>query len=97
MKHAQRTEKYIRLIFNSYISEGDFFKSPCALLTRTNFFLEIFKAKRGCALCNNAHYTTLNTVFIIRSNRNGRTDNTMIKRKKDKSTNTTQKTKVAYL
>ena len=31
MKHAQRTEKYIRLIFNSYISDGDIFKSPCAL------------------------------------------------------------------
>jgi len=31
MKHAQRTEKYIRLIFNSYISDSDFFKSPCAL------------------------------------------------------------------
>ena len=25
MKHAQRTEKYIRLIFNSYISDSDFF------------------------------------------------------------------------
>ena len=62
MKHAQRTEKYIRLIFNSYISDGDFLKSPCALQTRTSFFLEIFKAKRGCALCTNAHYSTLNTV-----------------------------------
>ena len=50
MKHAQRTEKYIRLIFNSYISD-------------TSFFLEIFKAKRGCALCTNAHYVTLNTVL----------------------------------
>ena len=37
-------------------------------------------------------------IFIIRSNLNGRTDNTMIKpKKKDKSTNTTQTTKVAYL
>ena len=26
MKHAQRTEKYIRLIFNSYISDDDFFQ-----------------------------------------------------------------------
>jgi len=25
MKHAQRTEKYIRLILNSYISDSDFF------------------------------------------------------------------------
>jgi len=31
MKHAQRTEKYIRLIFNSYIFDVNFFKSPCAL------------------------------------------------------------------
>jgi len=30
MKHAQRTEKYIRLTFNSYISEDDFLqKSMC--------------------------------------------------------------------
>ena len=36
-------------------------------------------------------------IFIIRSNHNGRTDNTMGKRNKDKSTNTTQKTKVTYL
>ena len=64
MKHAQRTEKYKRLIFNSYISDDDFFKSPYALHTRTIFFLEIFKAKRGCALCTNAHYETLNTVML---------------------------------
>jgi hypothetical protein len=25
VKHSQRTEKYIRLTFNSYISEDDFF------------------------------------------------------------------------
>ena len=66
MKHAQRTEKYIRLIFNSYISDGDFFKSPWVLQTRNNFFLEIFKDKRRCALCTNAHYTTLNTVCGFR-------------------------------
>jgi hypothetical protein len=36
-------------------------------------------------------------IFINRSNLNGRTDNTMIKRKTDKGTNITQKTKVAYL
>ena len=36
-------------------------------------------------------------IFINSGNCNGSTDNTMIKRKKDKSTNTTQKTKVAYL
>ena len=38
-----------------------FFKSMCIIDTNY-FFLEIFKAKRGCALCTNAHYTTLNTV-----------------------------------
>ena len=44
------------------------------------------------------YYTDIQSgISIIRSNLNGRTDNTMIKRKKDKSTNTTQKTKVAYL
>ena len=36
MKHAQRTEKYIRLIYNSYISDGDFLAHlafrPCELL-----------------------------------------------------------------
>jgi len=26
MKHAQRTEKYLRLIFNSYISDDDLFQ-----------------------------------------------------------------------
>jgi hypothetical protein len=29
------------------------------------FFLEIFKVKRGCALCTNPHYATLNTVFDL--------------------------------
>jgi uncharacterized membrane protein len=28
-------------------------------------FLEIFKVKRGCALCTNVHYTTLNTVLLF--------------------------------
>ena len=64
MKHAQRTEKYIRLIFNSYISDGDFFRSPCALWTRTSFFLEIFKAKRGCALYN-PKYGMLKNIYVI--------------------------------
>jgi hypothetical protein len=36
-------------------------------------------------------------ILINRSNLNGRTDNTMIKRKKDKGTNITQKTRVSYL
>ena len=54
MKHAQRTEKYIRLIFNSYISDGDFFKSPCV----NQFFSGDFQGQEGvrimhkCALYN---------------------------------------------
>ena len=63
MKHAQRTEKYIRLIFNSYISDGDFLKVHAHYRHELFFFFDIFKAKRGCALCTNAHYTTLNTVY----------------------------------
>ena len=52
MKHAQRTEKYRRLIFNSYISDDDFFQKSMRIIDTNYFFLEIFKAKRGCALCN---------------------------------------------
>ena len=52
MKHAQKTEKYIRLIFNSYISDDDFFQKSIRIIDTNSFFLEIFKAKRGCALCN---------------------------------------------
>jgi hypothetical protein len=62
MKHAQRTEKYIRLIFNSYISDDDFFQKSMRIIDTNYFFLKIFKAKRGCALCTNAYYATLNTV-----------------------------------
>jgi hypothetical protein len=51
VKHSQRTEKYIRLTFNSYISEDD-------------FFLEIFKASRGFPFCTNAPYATLMTVIV---------------------------------
>ena len=43
MKHAQRTEKYIRLIFNSYISDGD-------------FFLEIFKANAHYTTLNTVYH-----------------------------------------
>ena len=65
MKHAQRTEKYIRLIFNSFISDDDFCQKSMRIIDTNYFFLEIFKAKRGCALCTNAHYATLNTVHFI--------------------------------
>ena len=64
-KHAQRTEKYIRLIFNSYISDDYFFQKYMRSIDTNYFFLEIFKAKRGCALCTNAHYATLNTVIVF--------------------------------
>jgi hypothetical protein len=32
MKHAQRTEKYLRLIFNSYISDDDFFQKSMHII-----------------------------------------------------------------
>ena len=35
------------------------------IIDTASFFLEIFKAKRGCALCTNVHYTTLNTVLLL--------------------------------
>jgi hypothetical protein len=31
MKHVQRTEKYIRLTFNSYLSD-DFFQKPMCII-----------------------------------------------------------------
>jgi hypothetical protein len=35
MKHAQRTEKYIQLIFNSYISDDDFFQKSMRIIDTT--------------------------------------------------------------
>ena len=32
MKHAQMTEKYIRLVFNSYISDDDIFKKSMRII-----------------------------------------------------------------
>jgi hypothetical protein len=32
MKHAQRTEKYLRLIFNSYISDDDLFQKSMRII-----------------------------------------------------------------
>ena len=55
MKHAQRTEKYIRLIFNSYISDDDFFQKFMRIID-TVFFWR-FSRPRG-------HYATLNTVVF---------------------------------
>jgi hypothetical protein len=43
MKHAQKNEKYIRLIFNSYISDGDFFKSMRIISVGNNFFQALAK------------------------------------------------------
>ena len=47
MKYAQRTEKYIRLIFNSYISDGDFFKSPLRIIDTNYFFSGDFQGEEG--------------------------------------------------
>jgi hypothetical protein len=58
MKHAQRTEKYIRLIINSYISDGDFFLKSMRIIDTNNFFSGDFQGQEGvpimhqCALCN---------------------------------------------
>ena len=58
MKHAQRTEKYIRLIFNSYISDDDFFQKSMRIIDTNYFFSGDFQGQEGvrimhqCALCN---------------------------------------------
>ena len=53
MKHAQRTEKYIRLIFNSCISDDDFFQKSMRIID-TNFFFWRFSRPRG-----GAHYAPM--------------------------------------
>ena len=58
MKHAQRTEKYIRLILNSYISDGDFFGKSMHIIDTNWFFSGDFQGQEGmrimhqCALFN---------------------------------------------
>jgi hypothetical protein len=56
MKHAQRTEKYIRLKFNSYISDGDFFGKSMRIIDMNYFFSGDFQGQEG-----GAHYATLMT------------------------------------
>ena len=68
MKHAQKTEKYIRLIFNSYISDDDFFQKSMRIIDTNYFFSGDFQGQEGCALCTNAHYATLNTVMVFSKN-----------------------------
>jgi hypothetical protein len=58
MKHAQRTEKYIRLIFNSFISDDDFCQKSMRIIDTNYFFSGDFQGQEGvrimhqCALCN---------------------------------------------
>jgi hypothetical protein len=52
MKDAQRTEKYIQLIFNSYISDDNFFQKSMYIIDTNYFFSGDFQG----------HYVTLNTV-----------------------------------
>jgi hypothetical protein len=58
MKHAQRTEKYIRLIFNSYISDDNVFQKSMHIIDTNYFFSGDFQGQEGvhimhqCALCN---------------------------------------------
>ena len=59
MKHAQRTEKYMRLIFNSYISKAIFLKVHVHYRHDLVFFWKFSRPRGG------AHYTTLNTVVSL--------------------------------
>ena len=52
MNHAQRTEKYIRLTFNSYFSDDDFFQKSMRIIDTNQFFSGNFQGQEGCALCN---------------------------------------------
>ena len=58
MKHAQRTEKYIRLIFNSCISDDDFFEKFMRIIDTNWFFSGNFQGQEAvrimhqCVLCN---------------------------------------------
>jgi hypothetical protein len=54
MKHAQRTKKYIRLIFNSYISDDNFFQKSMRIIDTNYFFSGDFQGQED--------YATLNTV-----------------------------------
>jgi hypothetical protein len=47
MKHAQRTEKYIQLIFNSYISDGDFFLKSMRIIDTNYYFSGDFQGQDG--------------------------------------------------
>ena len=73
MKHAQRTEKYIRLIFNSYISNGDFFLQVHVHYRHELVFSGDFQGQEGvcimhqCTLCNpndGKHFST-NQLFPL--------------------------------
>jgi hypothetical protein len=65
MEHAQRTEKYIRLIFNSYISNNDFFSKVHVHYRHELVFSWRFSRPRG-----GAHYATVITVYSIVINQN---------------------------
>ena len=58
MKHAQRTEKYLRLIFNSYISDDDLFQKSTRIIENELIFSGDFQGQDGvrimhqCTLCN---------------------------------------------
>ena len=59
MKHAQRTEKYIRLIFNSYISDDDFFQKSMRIIDTNYFFSGDFQGQEGVRI-----YATLMMVVL---------------------------------
>ena len=50
MKHAQRTEKYIRLIFNSYISDDDIFWKSMRIIDTDYFCSGDFQGQDGVCI-----------------------------------------------
>jgi hypothetical protein len=69
MKHAQTNEKYIRLIFNSYISDDDFCQKSMRIIDTNYFFSGDFEGQERvrimhqCALCNPKYGNTLSEKF----------------------------------
>jgi hypothetical protein len=67
MKHAQRTEKYIRLIFNSYISDDDFFSKVHAHYRHELVFSGDFQGQEGVRIMQPKIRYFMTIVFPIAS------------------------------
>jgi hypothetical protein len=64
MKHAQRTEKYIRLIFNSCISDDVFFLKFMHIIDTNYFFSGDFQGQEGVRIM---HQCVLCTIYFFSS------------------------------